>query len=48
MDLIFYIERDGKIERIEGERLVFCDFFYWMELVNLILGFNIKNIVWVA
>lgn len=28
MDLTFHIERDGKTERIEGERLVFCDFFH--------------------
>lgn len=43
MDLTFHIERDWKTERIEREKLVSYDFFHWMELVNLMLGANIKS-----
>lgn len=43
MDLTFHIERDWKTERIEKEGLVSYGFFHWMELVNLMLGANIKK-----
>lgn len=41
--VFFHMERDWKIQRIEGERPGFYDFFHWTELVNLILGANIKH-----